>query len=126
MQLEGLGLVAGVPTEAFSLTVEAGRIVSTEPAAGAGTTLGATVNIVISKGKDLVVMPKVVGKTLQEATDALTKAGLAVGSVTGGVEGTVSWALYSPGDKLVRGTAVAMVMLAPPPTTTTTSVPAPN
>jgi len=125
-RLDELGLVAGTPTETFSLTVESGRIVSTDPAAGTSTSLGATVNLVVSKGKDLVVMPKVVGKTLQEATDALTKAGFVVGSVSGGVDGTVAWASYSPGDRAVRGTSVALVMLAPEPTTTTSSVPAPN
>ena len=125
-QVDAVGLVLGATTEEFSNSVEAGHIVSSSPGSGATATVGESVSLVVSKGKDLVVMPKVIGKSLQEATDALTKVGLVAGSVTGGVEGTVSWALYPPGDKLVRGTAVAMVMLAPPPTTTTTAVPAPN
>ena len=83
--------------------------------------MGAAVNGVVSKGPDLVKMPKVVGVTLQVATDALIKAGLQVGSVTGGQDGTVSWSNVSAGDLVVRGTAVALTMLAPPPTTTTTT-----
>lgn len=123
-QLEAVGLVLGTTSEVFSTTVESGRVVSSEPAVGAGITVGATVNLALSKGKDLVVMPKIVGKTLDEATAALTKAGLVVGSATGDASGTVSWANASAGDRLLRGSAVAIVMLAPPPTTTT--APSPN
>ena len=126
-KLDAAGLVLGSTTEVFSTSVEAGRVVASEPAAGAGVTVGAAVNVSLSKGKDLVKMPNIVGKTLDEATAALTKAGLAAGPVTGDVTGTVSWANASAGAQLVRGTAVAIVMLAPPPTTTTTTTaPRPN
>ncbi|CAB4813946.1 MAG: PASTA domain-containing protein [Actinobacteria bacterium] len=114
-------LVLGSTSEEFSTTVGVGRVIASNPAADAGVTVGAAVNVVVSKGPDLVKMPKVVGVTLQVATDALIKAGLQVGSVTGGQDGTVSWSNVSAGDLVVRGTAVALTMLAPPPTTTTTT-----
>ena len=114
-------LVLGSTSEEFSTTVGVGRVIASNPAAGAGATVGAAVNVVVSKGPDLVKMPKVVGATLQAATDALTKAGLKVGSVTGGQDGTVSWSNVSAGDLVLRGSTVALTMLAPPPTTTTTT-----
>lgn len=114
-------LVLGSTSEEFSTTVEVGRVIASNPAADAGATVGAAVNVIVSKGPDLVKMPKVVGATLQAATDALTKAGLKIGSVTGGQDGTVSWSNVSAGDLVLRGSTVALTMLAPPPTTTTTT-----
>jgi serine/threonine-protein kinase len=114
-------LVLGSTSEEFSTTVGVGRVIASNPAAEADMTVGGAVNVVVSKGPDLVKMPKVGGSTLQAATDALIKAGLKVGSVTGGQDGTVSWSNVSAGDLAVRGTAVALTMLAPPPTTTTTT-----
>jgi len=76
------GLVVGSVTEAFSATVPAGSIVATNPEAGTFIPRGASVNLVKSKGQALATVPNFVGLTRTQAQNAITGAGLNVGSVT--------------------------------------------
>jgi serine/threonine-protein kinase len=64
--------------EEFSDDVEAGKVIGTDPAAGATAERGATVTIVISKGPDLVEVPDVVGMRFSDAYDTLVAAGFQV------------------------------------------------
>jgi len=71
--------------------------------------------VVVSKGQDLVSVPPLGGLTLQQATDALTSAGLTVGTVSGNPDGVVVGAQYKgvevlPGQQLVRGSAIDITL----------------
>ncbi|HEX9259569.1 MAG TPA: PASTA domain-containing protein, partial [Acidimicrobiales bacterium] len=70
-ELEALGLVAARQPDAFSDTVKTGLVISTDPTPGKQVARGATVNIVVSKGPDLVTVPQVVGQTQEAATATL-------------------------------------------------------
>lgn len=59
-----------------------GNVVGTDPAAGTPVEKGQTVTILVSAGKETVTMPSVVGVAEQAARDAITAAGLTVGTVT--------------------------------------------
>ncbi|MBQ9890247.1 MAG: Stk1 family PASTA domain-containing Ser/Thr kinase [Firmicutes bacterium] len=84
--LEGLGFVLGEVSGAYSSTVERGRIISQEPAAGAKLEKGGKVDIVISLGPDesseLIVVPRLTGKTLEDAQKAIEEAGLVLEKTT--------------------------------------------
>ena len=71
--------------------------------------------MVVSKGQDLVAVPPLGGLTLQQATDTLTAAGLAVGTVNGNPSGVVVGAQHQgvdvlPGQQLVRGSLIDITL----------------
>jgi serine/threonine-protein kinase len=76
--------------EEFSDTVEAGRVIRTDPAAGRDAQPGRTVRVVVSRGPDVVVVPDLRGRTIDEASALAQQAGLQV-SVSGS---------YSPGRRV--------------------------
>jgi len=76
--------------EEFSDTVEAGRVIRTEPAAGQPAQPGSAVKVVVSRGPDLVVVPDLRNRTIDEASALAQQAGLQV---------TISGS-YSPGRRV--------------------------
>ncbi|MFD6700508.1 MULTISPECIES: Stk1 family PASTA domain-containing Ser/Thr kinase [unclassified Microbacterium] len=62
-------------------TVEKGKVVSTEPQAGAHMDKGQSVTVYVSSGAADVAVPQLVGLSATAAKDALTKAGLQLGSI---------------------------------------------
>jgi serine/threonine-protein kinase len=82
-ELEKVGLVVEVEQE-FSDEVDEGLVTRTDPPAGEAVPKGATVTLFVSKGKDLVAIPQVIGMTYSDAYDALQAAGFVpVGHGTG-------------------------------------------
>ena len=63
-------------------TVAAGKVIATDPAAGTEIEEGKTVKMYVSKGREKVDVPDLVGKTTDEATAALSALGLSSGNVT--------------------------------------------
>ncbi|QPK82215.1 Stk1 family PASTA domain-containing Ser/Thr kinase [Schaalia sp. ZJ405] len=78
LQAMGLGVVI---EEEFSDDVPKGKIITSDPEGGAPVHKRADVRLVSSKGVDMKVVPDVVGQTRQQATTALTDAGLVLGNV---------------------------------------------
>ena len=62
----------------FSETVAADKVIRSEPATGAEAARDSAVKVVVSKGKDVVVIPDFVGKSIKEATDLATAAGVEI------------------------------------------------
>lgn len=80
--LKDAGLKVGAVTESYSDSVEVGKVISSDPAAGATINHSSAVAMVISKGRQPATVPDVVGQTRDSATTALNDAGLKVGTVT--------------------------------------------
>ncbi|WDG18117.1 Stk1 family PASTA domain-containing Ser/Thr kinase [Microbacterium sp. Clip185] len=59
-----------------------GSVVRSEPAAGDSVQVGQTVKLYVSTGKESVAAPTIVGLNETDARQALTTAGLAVGTIT--------------------------------------------
>lgn len=73
------GLKVGTITEAFSDTVPAGQVISQHPAPTAQVSPGTFINLVVSKGPEIitsVTVPNVVGLMYETAWDMIQAAGL--------------------------------------------------
>ena len=75
-------------------------------AAGEQVARGATVEVVVSKGPDVVKVPKVDGLSLDEAISALEGAGLTVGDVSGPARGRPYVTDPPAGTEVKRGATV--------------------
>jgi serine/threonine-protein kinase len=81
-ELEAAGLDPKVGDPAYSETVDAGRVVSTDPDPGSKVLDGGTVTITLSLGKERYDVPKLEDLTEDEAQDALTATHLGFGTTT--------------------------------------------
>jgi serine/threonine-protein kinase len=81
-RLTAVALTLDPSQTAFSETVKAGTIISTDPAPGTEVREGSTVAAVVSKGPERYAVPAVAGRTLPQAKAAITDANLTVGKVT--------------------------------------------
>jgi beta-lactam-binding protein with PASTA domain len=103
--LQGVQLKAS-KVEVFSDTAPVGRVVGTDPGAGAKVPRDSTVQVQVSKGPDVVAVPTVKGKTLAQANAALEGAGLVPGNVFGPSKGQPFTTEPEAGTKVKRGTKV--------------------
>lgn len=75
-ELQSAGFTIGTETEVYNPDVEAGNVVSTDPAAGMQAEKGSAVNITVSKGTEQVTVPDLKGMTADEAQRTLASYGL--------------------------------------------------
>jgi beta-lactam-binding protein with PASTA domain/predicted Ser/Thr protein kinase len=85
-----------------SKTVEAGRVIATEPPAETEVQEGHVVTLLVSSGPAPVRVPDVVGQTLEAAEATLTNAELALGTVSKRVSST-----QSPGTVIAQAPAAS-------------------
>ena len=64
--------------EEFSDTVKKDVVIRSDPPPGAEAPRDSPVKVYVSKGKDVVLVPDFVGKTIKEATDLATVAGVEI------------------------------------------------
>lgn len=111
--LANLNLLLGERGDAFSDTVPEGRIISTTPAAGTQTRGGSIVNIVVSKGQELLVLADVSGVDGDQAMVELRDAGFAPTTTLAFSETVAEGSVISqtpvPGN-YPRGTAVTLTI----------------
>ncbi len=79
-KLHDAGLELAVGDPAYSETVPAGRVLSTDPTPGSRVLHGGTVTVVLSLGKERYDVPKLTGMTEDQAQKALAKTHLAFGT----------------------------------------------
>ncbi len=77
-----LGLKIDVTEKIFSEDVAMGKVITSDPAGGGRVAVAGTVHLILSKGKERIQVPELVGLTIEEATAALEEAKLKVGRVT--------------------------------------------
>ena len=77
-----LGLTVEVTQEVFSEDVPKGKVLTSDPAGGGRVAIAGTVNLIISKGKDRIEVPNLVGLTVESATAVLKSNSLKIGRVT--------------------------------------------
>lgn len=79
--LSELGLV-GVPVEVANEEFGAGRVIRTDPVAGARVATGSSVRLYVSTGPESAAVPDFTRMSLEQYTAALAELGLEIGSVT--------------------------------------------
>jgi serine/threonine-protein kinase len=112
--------IAVSPKPEFSTTIPKGHIVRTSPRGGDTAKRGSTVTVVLSKGPDIVVLPKATGLSYPQLRAELVKVGFKVGVVNGDttqppVRYKVKGAVAFHGDSFPRGTTVDIVYPAKKP-----------
>jgi serine/threonine protein kinase len=95
-----------VRNDVFNDTVPIGQVVGTSPAAGASVDRGGKVTVNVSKGPDLVGVPDVGGKSVQDATTIMQQAGLSIGNVFGPPNKKVFTTDPAAGTQVKRGSSV--------------------
>jgi len=95
-----------VKVEDFSDTVKAGLVIELRPGEGQPAPRDSAVQIVVSKGPDLVEVPNVQGTDLEGAVAALEAAGLEAGDVFGPANGKPFTTDPGAGKQVKRGTRV--------------------
>jgi serine/threonine-protein kinase len=78
--LAEMGFKIGSITEQSSVSVAKGSIISTFPSPNSIVKKGAIIDLVLSRGKEVVV-PNVLGRRLGQAKEILERAGLRVGRI---------------------------------------------
>jgi len=114
------GLVVGDVSEAFDEQVPQGSVVTSTPAAGVLAKHDSAVALVVSKGREPIQVPGVVGSSLDDARAAITARGLVVGDPTTATSETVPAGdviAQTPGGggTLFRGDAVQLTVSSGPP-----------
>ncbi len=119
-ELENAGFLTK-PAYESNTEFESGMVIRTEPAAEEYLAMGETVRIIVSTGPDITMtkMPKLLGKTEEEAIAAIAEAGLAFGSSSYAsssqyAEGLVCFQSYSEGERLVSGTVIDFALSTGP------------
>ncbi|MFI9765602.1 Stk1 family PASTA domain-containing Ser/Thr kinase [Streptomyces sp. NPDC052415] len=114
-RLGDAGLEVGSVDRAFSDTVERGRVISTDPAVGSRIRHNDAVDLVVSKGPQVVKVPDLEGYRLDKAKELLKDAGLEPGMVTrefseSVARGSVVSTSPEAGTERRSGSAVALVL----------------
>ncbi len=111
--LQARGLDLGSRSTDPSESVEKGDIISTDPAAGTQVDKGAKIDYVLSSGPEAVQVPDLIGKSEDEAKEALEGVGLKLSSVSEvesseQEEGRVVSSNPSSGDQVEPGSEVSV------------------
>ncbi|MFE5210732.1 Stk1 family PASTA domain-containing Ser/Thr kinase [Streptomyces sp. NPDC056600] len=114
-RLSESGLEVGDVSRRFSDTVERGTVISTDPGVGERVRGGGAVSLVVSSGPEVVKVPSVEGRPLDQAREALKDQGLKPGMVTRAFsesipKGSVVSTEPEAGTERRAGTAVALVV----------------
>ena len=80
--IEGADLRVGTVTRTSSTTVASGNVISQNPSPDTSVAPGSLVSLVISLGAPNVQVPGLIGLLDADATNAITTAGLTLGSIT--------------------------------------------
>jgi serine/threonine protein kinase/beta-lactam-binding protein with PASTA domain len=84
----------------LSDTVESGLVISTDPPAGVQVGAKTTITVLVSAGKEQVLMPVLTGMTEVDALAALSQAGLTLGTITQENSATVAQNLVISSDPM--------------------------
>ncbi|NAZ86703.1 Stk1 family PASTA domain-containing Ser/Thr kinase [Kineococcus indalonis] len=114
------GLAVGAVGEEWSEEVPRGHVVRSDPAATTSVPHDSPVNLVVSRGREPITVPDVVGAPLEDARTRIRDAGLVVGGepVQRSSETVPAGSVVSqnPADgTLFRGDAVRLVVSSGPP-----------
>lgn len=91
----------------MSDTVESGLVISTDPPAGVEVGAKTTITVLVSAGKEQVLLPDLTGMTEADALTALSSVGLVLGTITQSDSATVAQNLVISSDPLANTSVAA-------------------
>ncbi|MCU1354203.1 MAG: protein kinase family protein with domain [Acidimicrobiales bacterium] len=107
VQLKGVVLA----TQQFSDSVPAGLVMRATPGSGASVPRDSAVDLVVSKGPDLVTVPSVRGAASIDAAIAILRSsGLTAGNVSGSATGKPTGTSPGAGARVKKGSAVNILL----------------
>ncbi|MGN1267239.1 MAG: PASTA domain-containing protein, partial [Dorea sp.] len=114
-KLEAQGLTVGTPKYVYSDQYGEGEVIGTTPTAGSKVTSETEIIMQVSKGKEKIEVPNVVGKSDTDAQSILNADGLKVNKVTydyddSVAKGKVVSQSINPGKKVETGTKIDIVV----------------
>jgi high affinity sulfate transporter 1 len=117
--IDGLGLVLGETSYVQTTSLPEGTVVSQEPNPGTAVEAGTMVDLAVSSGLELVVVPEVVGQTEAQAIVTLTGAGLRIEGTDRLADPTVPTGIVmatdpAVGREVAQGTAVRLFVSSGP------------
>ena len=123
----GAKLKVGTVAQQTSNTMATGKVASQDPASGSFLAQGSPVNLVISSGPQMVLVPNVERLTQAAATTAITGATLKVGTVTQQTSGTAATGSVisqdpASGSSVAQGSPVNLVLSSGPQMVTVPNV----
>jgi serine/threonine-protein kinase len=117
-KLAAVNLKVGTITRKYSAGVAKNRVISTDPPAGEQVSRGTAIALVLSRGPQLVHVPQVTGRPVEEATRTLEQAGFRVATRTTAsnqVAKDLVVAQDPNGGTAPRGSTVELTVSAGPP-----------
>lgn len=138
LAIEQAHLVVGEVRETYDQSVQSGYILLQDPAGGASVQQGTVVNLTVSKGQQILTLPDLVGRSLDEARGILETLGVTLRDVTQVPRadvppGQVIAMMPPAGTQIHHGDAVSVTIAvregttgAPPPQPIVTSTPRPS
>ncbi|HKX19159.1 MAG TPA: PASTA domain-containing protein [bacterium] len=113
--VEQARLTLGEIRETYDDTVPSGFILAQDPAPGASVARGTPVNVTVSKGQQAIVLPDLVGKSLDDARRVLQDLGVTLRDVTQAPRddvpaGQVIGMTPPAGTKIAHGDAVGVMI----------------
>lgn len=133
--IEQARMVVGEIRETYDQSVPSGFIMSQDPAPGAQVELGAAVNLTVSKGQQTLILPDLVGRSLDDARRVLQDLGVTLRDVrqvprSDVPPGQVVAMVPSAGTRIQHGDAVSVSIAvgegpsgSPPPQPIVTATP---
>ncbi|HEV2439755.1 MAG TPA: PASTA domain-containing protein [bacterium] len=117
--VEQARLVVGEIRETYDGTVPSGFVITQGPAPGATVARGTPVNVTVSKGQQAIVLPNLVGRSLDDARRALQDLGVTLRDVTQAARDDVPpgqvIAMTPPaGSRIAHGDAVGVTIAVRP------------
>jgi serine/threonine-protein kinase len=105
------GLIVQRADDAFSNSVDAGNVISSDPKVGQSVAKGGTITFTVSKGPEMITVPNVYLMTVKDATRALKDVGFAV-KVDRSRElvGRVAYADPRSGTQAPRGSTIWLIV----------------
>ncbi|MGI9610766.1 MAG: protein kinase domain-containing protein [Acidimicrobiia bacterium] len=108
-QLAEINVTVAAVGDDFSVDIPEGSIVSTQPLPNALVEKDGEVQVIVSKGKPFVVVPRTRGLSVERATERLELAGLVVTGVQGAPNRSVINTNPPDGDSVRMGTEVVII-----------------
>ena len=105
--LHAFGLPA-TQTNQYSNDVPKGQVIVTNPAPGVTVTVGTPIDVEVSLGPHLVVVPNVYGDSVTTAAETLGASGFSVSSVNGSPLGAVTSTFPAMGQSILYGSSVTL------------------